>query len=115
LVSIWALKLKWLHCPLHPNPAQERAGLSQSANTTRIKGSQDHKRYKLQPETVIPTNNRNNQMARGKYKKMEQQKPRLCGIIRTQFSFYGISWISQHTRKARFEFKIISHDDDRGF
>ena len=75
MVSIWALKLKWLHCPLHPNPAQERAGLSQSANTTRIKGSQDHKRYKLQPETVIPTNNRNNQMARGKYKKLSIRNP----------------------------------------
>ena len=30
----------------------------------------------------------------------KQQKPRLLGIIRTQFSHYSEPWISQHTRKA---------------
>jgi hypothetical protein len=35
--------------------------------------------------------------------------------IRTQYAHHSESWIHQHTRKARFEFKIISHDAGRGF
>jgi hypothetical protein len=36
-------------------------------------------------------------------------------INRTQYSHHRNSWIPQNTGKARFGFKIISHDDDRGF
>jgi hypothetical protein len=38
----------------------------------------------------------------------------LLGIIRTQFSHYSKYWIPHHTGKARFGFKLTSHDDDRG-
>ena len=43
-----------------------------------------------------------------------QQKPRLHGIIRTQFSQNSKSWLPQHTRKARCGFKFTSHETDRG-
>jgi hypothetical protein len=36
------------------------------------------------------------------------------GIIRTQYAYHE-SWIPKHTGKARFVFKIISHDGGRGF
>jgi len=36
----------------------------------------------------------------------KQQKPRLLGIIRAQFSHQRKYWITKHTRKARFRFKI---------
>jgi hypothetical protein len=35
------------------------------------------------------------------------QKPRPLSIIRTQYTDHSQSWIPQHTRKARFRFKII--------
>jgi hypothetical protein len=38
--------------------------------------------------------------------KHKQQKPKLLGIIRTQFSHHNKHGIPQHTKKARF--KIIS-------
>jgi hypothetical protein len=41
-----------------------------------------------------------------------QQKPRLHGIIRTHFSHLSKSWIPQHTRKARFGFKITFNGVD---
>jgi hypothetical protein len=44
-----------------------------------------------------------------------QQKSRLVGTIKTQFSHHRKSWIPQHTGKARCGFKIISHDADREF
>ena len=47
--------------------------------------------------------------------KSYQKKPRLLGIIKIQFSHHSKSWISQHTRKARFGFKITSNDAGRGF
>jgi hypothetical protein len=44
-----------------------------------------------------------------------QEKPRILDTIGTQCSHHSRSWTVQHTRKARFRFKIISHDADRGF
>ena len=44
-----------------------------------------------------------------------QQKQRLLGIVRTQYSHHSESWISQLTGKARFGFKIISHDTNKDF
>jgi predicted HicB family RNase H-like nuclease len=44
-----------------------------------------------------------------------QQKPRLLGIIRTQFSHHSKSWIYHHTRKARFRSKITFHDGAKDF
>jgi hypothetical protein len=34
---------------------------------------------------------------------------------RTQHSHHSESWIPQHNGKARFRFKIVSHDAGRGF
>jgi hypothetical protein len=42
-----------------------------------------------------------------------QQTLRLLGI-RNQFSHNSKLWIPQHKGKARFGFKIISHDADTG-
>jgi hypothetical protein len=52
-------------------------------------------------------------MARGKHRNINN-KARLLGIVRTQFSHHVKSWIPHHTGKATFGFKIISHDDDIG-
>ena len=65
------------------------------------------------PARDSKTNTGDNQMTKGKHKN-HQQKPRLLGIIRTQFSHHSKSWILQHTGKARFRFKITFHDDNRG-
>jgi hypothetical protein len=45
----------------------------------------------------------------------DQQKPKLLGIIRTQFSHHSNSLIPQNTGKARSGIEITSHYDDRGF
>jgi hypothetical protein len=37
------------------------------------------------------------------------------GIIRNQYSHHSKSWIPQHRGKARFRFKIISHEASREF
>ena len=42
-------------------------------------------------------------------------KPRLLGIIRTQYTHHSESRITQQIRKARLRFKIISHDTGRVF
>jgi hypothetical protein len=44
-----------------------------------------------------------------------QQKPKLLGIIRTQYSHHRKSRILQNTRKVIFGFKIISRDAGTGF
>jgi hypothetical protein len=53
-------------------------------------------------------------MARGKGKNISNTKPRLLGIIRTQFSYHSEPWIPPTHRKSKILFKITSHDDDRG-
>jgi hypothetical protein len=71
---------------------------------------EDHRRDRLQLETAKADSTRDNQMLRGKHK---QQKLRILGIIRSQFSHHSKSWIHNHTEKARFGYKITSYDDDR--
>jgi hypothetical protein len=78
-------------------------------------GLQTPRRDKLQPETARSSNTRDYQMAKDKLKKLNQQKPILIGIIRTQYFHHSKYWLPQHSRKARFRFKIISHDAGRGF
>ena len=40
-------------------------------------------------------------MVGDKCKNISNRKPRLLGIIRTQFSYHSEPWIPQHTGKAR--------------
>jgi hypothetical protein len=74
-------------------------------------GLQAHRRIKLQSETAGTSNSRK----RKAKARILLQKPRLLGIIRTQYSHLSESWIPQHNRKVRFRFKIISHDGGRRF
>ena len=75
----------------------------------RSADTQTFRRHKPKSETARPANTRDNQEQEHK-----QQKPMLLGIIRTQFFHHSESWTPQHIRKARFWFKITSHDEDRG-
>ena len=43
------------------------------ADTTRLTGSQAHRRDRLQSETAKPVSTRDNQMARGKYKNVSDR------------------------------------------
>ena len=71
--------------------------------------NQDYRKDRLQSDIARAGSTRDIQMVGGH----KQQKPRLLGIIRTQFSHYSMCWIQHHTGKARFRSKITSHDDDR--
>jgi len=83
-----------------------------SAFTPKITGSQAHRREKPQSETATPINIKDHQMARDKEaQEFKQEKPRLLGTIRIQF-YHSKFWLPQHTRKAKFGFKITSYDDD---
>jgi hypothetical protein len=88
---------------------QERAGLpgvlTQAYRLTGGKRSSQRKQEHLIPKItwwwktnarILPT------------------ETRLLGIIRTQYKHHSKSRIPQHTGKARFGFKILSHDADRG-
>jgi hypothetical protein len=75
---------------------------------------QAHRKDKLQPETARPTKTRDNQITKASTRTL-QQKQRLLGIIRTQFTNNSKSWIPQHTKKTRFGFIVTSHDRDEGF
>jgi hypothetical protein len=75
-------------------------------------GLQTHRSNKLQQEKARKSNTRDNRMVKGKCKK---QTPRLLGTIRSQFSHNELSWIPQQTGKARYRFKITSHDANRGY
>jgi hypothetical protein len=68
-VSICALELRLYHNPLYPNATRRDLGLPRSADTHKITGSQAHRRDKLQSETAISTNIKDNQMAKSKHKK----------------------------------------------
>jgi hypothetical protein len=68
----------------------------------RSADTQAYRKDKPQSETARPANRRDNQMMRGKLQKHKQQKPKLLGIIRNQFSYQSKPWILQHTGKARF-------------
>ena len=65
---IYNLELRMLHSSLYPNPTQERAGLLQSADTSKFTGSQSQKRAKLNSETARTTNTRDDQLSKGKHK-----------------------------------------------
>jgi hypothetical protein len=70
LVSIWTQKLRLSYSPPHANLAQEKAVLLRSADTSKITGSQTYRRDKIHPETARSTNTRDNQMVRGKLRKL---------------------------------------------
>lgn len=71
----------------------------------RLTVSQTHRSDKVQSETAIPTNIRDNQ-GKNQDQESKQQKPRHHRIIRTQFSHCSKSWIPKHSRKAKLRFKI---------
>jgi hypothetical protein len=43
-----------------------------------------------------------------------QQNPSILGNIRAEIPHHSEPWIPQDIGKARLQFKITSHDDDRG-
>jgi hypothetical protein len=71
---------------------------------------QAHRRDKLKQKTVRPTNTRDNQMAKGKITNISN---RTQSYLASSKPHNNKSSILQHTRKARFVFKIPSHDADR--
>jgi hypothetical protein len=77
-------------------------------------GLQTHKRNKLQPDIARTANRRDYQMSKGKCKNLTTRNQDYLASS-TQYSHHSKSWIPQHIRKARFRFKIISHDAGRGF
>jgi hypothetical protein len=81
---------------------QERAGLPGALTQAYILTGKT--------ETARTSNTRDYQKAKGQTQESYQQKPRLLGSIRNHFSHHSETWIPQHTGKARFGFKIISHD-----
>ena len=62
--------------------------------------NQDHKRSRFQSETPRGRLLENTDGERQAYK-YKQRKPRLLGIIKTQFSHHSKSWIHHHTGKTR--------------
>jgi hypothetical protein len=62
-------------CYSYPIPIWPRENLSlRSADTHKTIGSQAHRRDKLQSETTILANTRDNQMVRGKQKSISNRK-----------------------------------------
>jgi len=92
---------------LFPDPA-ERKQLYRSADT------QAYRWIKPLSETATQANTRDNLMARDKHRNLSHKKPSLLGIITAQISQQNKYWISKHTGKARFEYKITFYDDDGG-
>jgi hypothetical protein len=52
---------------------QERAGLTRSADILKTTVTQAHRKEKQQRETARPTNTRDNQIVRGKLKKLSNR------------------------------------------
>ena len=76
-------------------------------------GLQTHMRDKLQPETARPTNNRDNQMVKGKHKNLTNRNQGYLASSEPSSPTTESPGYPQHIGKARFRFKITSHDADR--
>jgi hypothetical protein len=90
---------------------QERAGvpgvLTQAYRLTGRTGSSQRQQEDLTPEIT---------RWQKAYTRILPTETKTTGfIIRTKYSHHSESWIPQHTGKATFGFKIISHDAGRGF
>jgi hypothetical protein len=94
-VSVCTLELALSNNSPYPNPFQRPSWSPRNTDT------QACRRDKPQSETARPANTRNNWRARGQVQGHKQQKPRLLGIIRIQFSYHSEPWLPQHSRKAR--------------
>jgi hypothetical protein len=107
---------------LHPEPGQFQSPLYPSSTRKQLaprsadKGLQIHRRNKLQPKTARTSNTRDNQMAKGKCKNLTNRNQ---DYLASSEPIYHLSYhrtlVPQNTGKARFGFKIIIHDADRGF
>jgi hypothetical protein len=66
------------------------------------------------PEKARPTNTRDNQMAKGKDRKLTNRNQGYIASSEPSSPTTANSGYPQHTRKVRFGFKIVPHDADRG-
>jgi hypothetical protein len=66
----------------------------------KFRHNQDHRKDRLQSDIPKLHSIRDNQIVGGKRKNISN-KPRLLGIVRTQFSHHRKSWIHYHSGKAR--------------
>jgi hypothetical protein len=77
-------------------------------------GLQTHRRNKHQPETAKTTNTRDYQMVKGKCKNLTNKNHDYLASSEPSTPSTASLGYPQHTRKARFGFKNISHDAGRG-
>jgi hypothetical protein len=75
---------------------------------------QVHRRDKLKPETARTSITTDYQMAKGKCKNLTKRNQGYMSSSEPSSSITASPGYPQQTGKARFGFKIISHDADRG-
>jgi hypothetical protein len=77
-------------------------------------GLQAHKRGKLKPETVRPTNTRGNQMSKGKSKNLINRNQGYTSPSEPSSPKTASPGYCNTMKKQDLDLKITSHDADRG-
>ena len=76
-------------------------------------GFQAHMRDNHQPETAKPTNTRDNQIVKGKYRNVTNRNQGNMAPSKLNSPTTTCPEYPYTTEKARFGFKITAHDADR--
>jgi hypothetical protein len=90
---------------------QQRVGLP----VVLTEANKNHRRNKVHPETTITNNTRDYQMEKGKCKNLTNRNQDLSPSSEPRIPTSASPGYLQHTQKARFRFKILSHDAGREF